>query len=70
MLQTQLTDFENAAYVVFIVLLTRVVLSYNLNLLIPMSKVEENMRRAVKRDAVIEQKFFFRKNLEKGGCDL
>ena len=46
--------------------MTRVVLSYNLNLLIPMSKVEENMKRAVKRDAVIEQKFYFRKNLEKG----
>lgn len=64
--ETQLTDFENAAYVTFIVLLTRVILSYDLNLIIPMSCVEENMNRAVKRDAVLEQKFFFRKNLEKG----
>ena len=31
-----------------------------------MSRVEENMKRAVKRDAVLEQKFYFRKNLEKG----
>jgi len=63
--ETQLTDFENAAYVVFIVLLTRVVLSYNLCLLIPMSKVEENMKRGVKRDAVLNEKFYFRKHLEK-----
>jgi len=35
----QLTDFENAAYVTFVVLLTRVILSFDLNLLIPLSKV-------------------------------
>lgn len=29
-LQVQLTDFENSAYVVFVVLLTRVILSYKL----------------------------------------
>lgn len=38
-MEVQLTDFENAAFVVFIVLLTRVILSYKLNLLIPISKV-------------------------------
>ena len=37
--QVQLSDFENAAYTVFIVLLTRVVLSYCLNFVIPISKV-------------------------------
>lgn len=36
----QLTDFENAAYVVFVVLLTRVILSYKLDFLIPLSKVK------------------------------
>lgn len=35
----QLTDFENSAYVVFVVLLTRVILSYKLDFLIPLSKV-------------------------------
>ncbi|CAN0164838.1 unnamed protein product [Lampetra fluviatilis] len=35
-----LTDFENAAYVVFVVLLTRVILSYGLNFLVPLSKVD------------------------------
>ncbi len=37
--QVQLTDFENAAYAVFIVLITRVILSFKLNMLIPISKV-------------------------------
>lgn len=40
-MEVQITDFENAAYVVFVVLLTRVILSYRLNLLIPISKVSE-----------------------------
>lgn len=59
----QMTDFENAAVVCFIVLLSRVILSYNLNLLIPISKVEVNMARAQKRDAVNSEKFWFRKDI-------
>lgn len=61
--EAQITDFENAAFVCFIVLLTRVILTYQLNFLIPISKVEENMQRAQKRDAVLNQKFWFRKDL-------
>ena len=38
-----MTDFENAAYVTFIVLLTRVILSFDLNLLIPLSKVNKQV---------------------------
>jgi glutamate--cysteine ligase catalytic subunit len=38
-MEVQMTEFENAAYVVFIVLLTRVILSFQLNLLLPISKV-------------------------------
>ena len=37
--QVQLTDFENAAYVVFLVLMTRVILTFQLNFIIPLSKV-------------------------------
>ncbi|XP_019639734.1 PREDICTED: glutamate--cysteine ligase catalytic subunit-like [Branchiostoma belcheri] len=62
-MEAQLTDFENAAYVVFIVLLTRVILSYNLNFLIPISKVDENMQEAQKRDAVRQGLFWFRKEV-------
>lgn len=39
--EVQITDMENAAFVCFIVLLTRVILSYQLNFIIPISKVIE-----------------------------
>ncbi len=38
-------------------------LSCSYNLLIPVSKVDENMRRAQLRDALRTQKFFFRTNI-------
>ena len=38
-MEVQLTDFENAAFAVFIVLLSRAILHFNLNLYIPISKV-------------------------------
>ena len=37
-------------------------ISYHLNLTVPISKVEENMKRAEHRDAVLKQKFYFRTN--------
>ncbi|XP_011815595.1 PREDICTED: glutamate--cysteine ligase catalytic subunit isoform X2 [Colobus angolensis palliatus] len=66
-MEVQLTDFENSAYVVFVVLLTRVILSYKLDFLIPLSKVDENMKAAQKRDAVLQGMFYFRKDICKGG---
>uniref|UniRef100_A0A3P8VTN5 Glutamate--cysteine ligase n=1 Tax=Cynoglossus semilaevis TaxID=244447 RepID=A0A3P8VTN5_CYNSE len=65
-MEVQLTDFENAAYVVFVVLLTRVILSYKLDFLIPLSKVDENMKVAQRRNAVQEGMFYFRKDIFKG----
>uniref|UniRef100_A0A3P9B826 Glutamate--cysteine ligase n=1 Tax=Maylandia zebra TaxID=106582 RepID=A0A3P9B826_9CICH len=65
-MEVQLTDFENAAYVVFVVLLTRVILSYKLDFIIPLSKVDENMKVAQKRNAVQEGMFYFRKDIFKG----
>uniref|UniRef100_A0A672HLV3 Glutamate--cysteine ligase n=1 Tax=Salarias fasciatus TaxID=181472 RepID=A0A672HLV3_SALFA len=65
-MEVQLTDFENAAYVVFVVLLTRVILSYKLDFVIPLSKVDENMKVAQKRNAVQESMFYFRKDIFKG----
>lgn len=61
--EAQLTDFENAAIVCFVVLLTRVILSYHLDFLIPISKVDENMQTSQKRGAVLTEKFWFRKNI-------
>ena len=62
-MEVQLTDFENAAFTVFVVLLTRVVLAFDLALYLPLSKVDENMRRAQEIDSVTANKFFFRKYL-------
>ncbi|PFH59321.1 hypothetical protein XA68_12522 [Ophiocordyceps unilateralis] len=61
-MEIQVTDFENAAFSVFMVLVTRAILSFDLNLYIPIAKVDENMERAHGRDAVLAQRFFFRKN--------
>ncbi|XP_002023418.2 glutamate--cysteine ligase [Drosophila persimilis] len=60
--EAQISDFENAAIVCFVVLLTRVILSYQLNFLTPISKVDENMQTAQKRDACRAEKFWFRKS--------
>jgi len=62
-MEVQLTDFENAAFTCFIVLVTRVILAFDLALYIPLSKVDANMQRAQLRDATAEQKFYFRKYL-------
>ncbi|CAJ2502378.1 Uu.00g097720.m01.CDS01 [Anthostomella pinea] len=61
-MEIQITDFENAAFAVFMVLITRAILSFDLNFYIPIVKVDENMETAHARDAVLDKKFYFRKN--------
>lgn len=39
-MEVQITDFENAVFAVFVVLLSRAILSFNLNFYIPISKVD------------------------------
>jgi len=62
-MEVQMTDFENAAFTVFVVLVTRVLLAFDLAFYIPLSKVDENMRRAQVRDGLNQHKFYFRKHL-------
>lgn len=61
-LEVQLTDYENAAFAIFTVLLSRCIASQGHNFYLPMSYVEENMRRAQVKDAVRTEKFFIRRN--------
>lgn len=61
-MEIQMTDFENAAFSIFIVLLSRVILSFDLNLYIPIPRTTENMETAHKREAVLNEKFWFRRN--------
>ncbi|KAG5735778.1 Glutamate--cysteine ligase [Termitomyces sp. T112] len=62
-MEVQITDFENAAFAVFIVLISRAILNFNLNLYVPISKVDDNMQRAQRRDAAQSEKFYFRKDV-------
>jgi glutamate--cysteine ligase catalytic subunit len=61
-MEIQMTDFENAAFSIFLVLITRAILSFDLNFYVPIARVTENMETAHKRDAVLNEKFWFRKN--------
>ncbi|KIV87026.1 hypothetical protein PV11_02598 [Exophiala sideris] len=62
--EIQLSDFDNATFAIFIVLCSRAILHFDLNLYTPMSKVAENMERAHTRNAVRNEKFFFRRRLQ------
>ena len=59
-MEVQITDFENAAFGIFVILLTKAILYFDLNFYIPIAKIDENMEIAHTRDAVVSQKFFFR----------
>ncbi|RJE17954.1 glutamate-cysteine ligase [Aspergillus sclerotialis] len=61
-MEIQMTDFENAAFSIFIVLITRAILSFDLNFYIPIQKTTENMETAHARNAVLDRKFYFRKD--------
>ncbi|KAJ5793533.1 Glutamate-cysteine ligase catalytic subunit [Penicillium paradoxum] len=61
-MEIQITDFENAAFSIFIVLITRAILSFDLNFYIPIQRTTENMETAHARNAVHDRKFWFRKD--------
>lgn len=62
-MEVQITDFENTAFSIFIVLLTKTILHFNLNLYIPIAKIDENMEIAHSRNAVVSRSFFFRTSI-------
>ncbi|KAG8976778.1 hypothetical protein FRC05_003128 [Tulasnella sp. 425] len=61
-MEVQLTDFENAAFAVFVALLSRAMLKFGVRWGLPISKNTDNLSRAQGRDAVMEQKFWFSTN--------
>ena len=70
-LEVQLTDFENAAWAILVVLTSRSLLAMGFNFYLPLSLVEENMRRAHTMDAVKKQTFFVRRSsLNSTSCDM
>ena len=62
-MEIQITDFENAAFSVFLVLVTRAILSFDLNFYLPIPLTTKNMEAAHVRDAVLTQRFHFRKDI-------
>jgi glutamate--cysteine ligase catalytic subunit len=61
-MEVSLTDFENAAFSVFTILLARAITEQQLDLYMPISKIDANMEAAHKRDAVTQQRFWFRRS--------
>ncbi|KAJ1448288.1 glutamate-cysteine ligase-domain-containing protein [Pelagophyceae sp. CCMP2097] len=62
-MEVQLTDFENAAFTVFSTLALRVLLSFDLDIYVPISKVQQNMTEARGRDAATDGAFWWRSHL-------
>ena len=56
----QLTDYENAAMVILTLMTVNIINYYDLDFIMPISKVDENMSRCEKRDALNNQKFYFK----------
>ena len=62
-MEIQLTDFDNAAFAIFMVLLRLAIVHFDLNFYVPIERVAENMQIAHVRDAVQKQSFFWRKDV-------
>ena len=59
-MELQFTEFENAAFTIFVTLLAKAILYYDINLYIPISKVDANFHRAHRRDSARKEKFWWR----------
>ncbi|KAN0047778.1 hypothetical protein ACTA71_002164 [Dictyostelium dimigraforme] len=62
-MEVQLTDFQNSAFVVFSAILVKAIQDLKLNFYIPITKVDENLKTAHRRASVVNDKFYFRKNI-------
>ena len=58
-MELQSDDFSNAAFLIFISLLSRAIIQYRPNWYVPISSVDINMNRAQKRHSVITELFYF-----------
>lgn len=59
----QLTDFENSAFIVVLGLIFNVINNFDVNFIMPITKIDENMERAEKVNAYTDLKFWFRTNI-------
>ena len=56
----QLTDYENAALIVVLGMITNVLNHYDVDFFMPISMIDENMKRAHERDALLARKFYWK----------
>ena len=56
----QLTDFENSALTVVVGMIANVINTFDLDLVLPVSLVDENMKRAHLRDALTKGTFWWK----------
>ena len=59
----QMTDFENSALIVTLGMIYNVINNFAVNFIMPISKIDDNMDRAHKVDALLSEKFWFRTNI-------
>ena len=62
-MELQLTNYENGSFGVFVGLLVKLLTEFDINFMMPLSYVNKNMFRSYRRDAVLEEKFYFRKDI-------
>jgi glutamate--cysteine ligase catalytic subunit len=60
-METQITDEANAAFCIFMYLLSRAISTFHLSFYIPIEQLVDSMDRAQNRDAVRTEKIFFRR---------
>ncbi|BCR97535.1 glutamate--cysteine ligase [Aspergillus luchuensis] len=60
-MEVQLTDFDNAAFAIFMYLLSRAITELHLNFYVPIDQLGDSMERAQKRNAALEERFWFRR---------
>lgn len=56
----QLTDFENTALTVCVGMIANVINTFDLDFVLPVSLVDENMKRAHNRDGLLSTKFWWK----------
>ena len=55
-----LTDFENTALTIAVGMIANVINTFDLDFIIPISLVDENMKRAHNRDGLLNTKFWWK----------
>lgn len=61
-MEIQLCDFDNAAFAIFMYLLSRTIVTHHVSFYNPITLVSKSMELAQKRDAVLSERIWFRKH--------